>query len=559
MALVYRAIWSDSSQNVCELVQAYSSSWIKQKSNGALSAAQDGHSRAVVMRNGNQVDLEADVESATGTDSVPSAYRAILTETSHDGVRWQTTIRAWNEDLEGSDPLGWLWVDLEVVGDVNLQRLAPASPRLVRELLDAGTDPQAGPTPLASAPRWYRGAEAGTNLAETISDFDRVLPIVVFVEDGDRFAAIRQGTYSFADVVSRAARQVAGIAATAVVDTEAAKSLTEALGEDHGVWNGAFRIYLKDVDPATTNDGWRHRYVTADRYMGSRNLAAAIIANRLGLASAIARPPSSFNAAKALLKASHVQDGTDDADLLELAESEIDDLRIQLQEAEEDKLGQVVDYEVLLEEKNEIAKLADELKRRLDHALGQLRDLNAGDSYWETESQNVVPFEASNPSDAVRKAHEHLSDRLIIPEAALRDVEDLDSAVTAGAWGQRSWEAFRALHAYATDMANEPGTKDFWNWCKNSGNPLAWRATSSKLAMQESDSVSTRTKFYMARCLPVAKAIAPSGTIYMDSHIKIATGGGNLAPRIYFHVDQTAARVHVGFFGPHKYMPNTKT
>ncbi|MGO4202763.1 hypothetical protein AB4Z09_13625 [Rhodococcus sp. TAF43] len=34
---------------------------------------------------------------------------------------------------------------------------------------------------------------------------------------------------------------------------------------------------------------------------------------------------------------------------------------------------------------------------------------------------------------------------------------------------------------------------------------------------------------------------------------------GNLAPRIYFYVDNIATKVHFWFFGPHKHMPNTKT
>jgi hypothetical protein len=47
----------------------------------------------------------------------------------------------------------------------------------------------------------------------------------------------------------------------------------------------------------------------------------------------------------------------------------------------------------------------------------------------------------------------------------------------------------------------------------------------------------------------------------MLAHLKIAEGGGPLAPRVYFHDDTRGptGRVHIGFIGPHKYMENTRT
>jgi hypothetical protein len=56
----------------------------------------------------------------------------------------------------------------------------------------------------------------------------------------------------------------------------------------------------------------------------------------------------------------------------------------------------------------------------------------------------------------------------------------------------------------------------------------------------------------------VATALDRSGSMIMTAHLKIAEGGGMLAPRIYFHDDTKGPtkRVHVGYFGPHRNVPN---
>jgi hypothetical protein len=58
--------------------------------------------------------------------------------------------------------------------------------------------------------------------------------------------------------------------------------------------------------------------------------------------------------------------------------------------------------------------------------------------------------------------------------------------------------------------------------------------------------------------LPVSRHIDPCGRKEMVAHLKIAQGGGPLAPRIYFYDDKAGptGKVHVGFIGPHENMPN---
>lgn len=46
------------------------------------------------------------------------------------------------------------------------------------------------------------------------------------------------------------------------------------------------------------------------------------------------------------------------------------------------------------------------------------------------------------------------------------------------------------------------------------------------------------------------------GTQVMEAHVKIAEGGGETIPRLYFAYDDDLGKVRVGFFGPHRLVPN---
>ena len=79
--------------------------------------------------------------------------------------------------------------------------------------------------------------------------------------------------------------------------------------------------------------------------------------------------------------------------------------------------------------------------------------------------------------------------------------------------------------------------------------------------MTESERVLNNSAQRAARYLPVDTAVSPAGRVEMLAHLKIAQGGGDNIPRIYFFDDTKGAtgKVHVGFFGPHRYMENSKS
>ena len=212
-------------------------------------------------------------------------------------------------------------------------------------------------------------------------------------------------------------------------------------------------------------------------------------------------------------------------------------------DASNELLGELqLKYENLLDEHEALQGDLADLQQRLDRARTALRELgfNGVDA----------PARANHSSEAVDLAREYLADHLVIHPDACVDLDLLDGAREARAWGQTTWEAFRALHAYGAALAAPNRySGDFWTWCEQSGDPRVWRATTKKPAMTESDTVRSNARLRAQRMLPVDRGVAPSGETEMLAHIKIAEGGGNLAPRVYFHVEEAAARVHVGYVG----------
>lgn len=569
MSLVYRAIWQDERDDLCASSYEEFKKWVeKDKVYGAFDVPDSGKVTATVRGFQTDVVCDVSVEQATSADGLTSVLRASLMESSSNGDRWTTTLRVWDVTEKGSAHReSYTWIDVAAVGDgVDLRSLSPAAPKLARSLLTTSVSPKVGTLPLSGDVHYFSGSEEGEQLADLVSDFDRTLPIVVFARDDLRFAAINGSAYEFPDFVQRAANQVAGIARIAIADQQAAQALTEALGESHGVWDGAFRVYLKELDPAARNDGWRHRYVTADRYMGYKSSAATIIGRMLGLNSVTRRPPESFDRAKKLLDDLR-RAGTDDMDqFIEYANAEVEkrdreliDLRERVNGLQQQLDHAIFDRHIALEEGADQIEKVELVSRRLQHALRRLADDGKTDDYYQSAAASVplTPSKASSTTDAIAKARQYLSDRLIIPPTAPRDVEILDSDESAGPWGQYTWQGFRALHTYVSLLSENPtDSTNFFLWCKNSGHPLVWPV--SKLAMKESKTVERNTKMSRDRTFAVDTEVDRSGSVYMDSHLKIQIGGGLHIPRVYFHIDPTNAKAHIGLVGPHYLVPNTR-
>lgn len=568
MSLLYRAIWSDSRDEVSEFGVAAFQSWVGGKSAGTLSVPDEGFVEGDIYVPPRPPGIpeqrfhgEARVQRASGSGDVTDAMTASFVEIKSDKTRWDTTLRTWTEVIDQGS-IGWLWVDVECVGPVELDRLAIAAPRLATDLIANGLSSHRGSTRLSIEPQLVSGSEQAEQLANTILDPRRDMPLVVFSSDASRNAKLRG--FSFEQITRAAARSLAGVSVVYVADSTACWHLTSRLGQDYAVWGGALRTYLPNVDTSAPGDNYRHRYVLADRYMGFKNLAAETISRALGPASGTRRPPESYKIAKALLRDARSDNNEQLATLLQDDVASLtrqnESLRDELNKAEERYFGLAIDLDEAVSERADLAATLEAAQRQVRLQSEILQRNGIEDTSWNTQPEDdPVPDRADNLSDAAIKAQLYLSDRLVLPDDALRDLENLDSTAESGAWGQTAWRGFRALHAYAEDQAAGVNRGSFWDWCATSKHPLAWPATPKKLSMTESETVENNTALRDARVLPISQDVTPDGKVYMPSHLKIATGGGNLAPRIYFHYDSNGAKVHIGFFGPHKYMPNTKT
>ncbi|HEX2145025.1 MAG TPA: hypothetical protein VHG10_11005 [Glycomyces sp.] len=168
------------------------------------------------------------------------------------------------------------------------------------------------------------------------------------------------------------------------------------------------------------------------------------------------------------------------------------------------------------------------------------------------------PWEAESLMDVVQRARKQLRN-LDLPYALDTDVSKLDVMYPRQRrrWTGRTWDALRALDAYAAARAEARFTGGFYDWCTR---PLPGAAviSSNMVSMKESDSVSGNPKFYRARIFRVPAEIDPSGRVYMPSHIKLQPVGSP-APRMHFLDDAGGAtgKIWIGYLGVH--LPNTRT
>ena len=228
-------------------------------------------------------------------------------------------------------------------------------------------------------------------------------------------------------------------------------------------------------------------------------------------------------------------------------QEELKQLRSRL--AEQEKRLRDADAQRLLAETAEADARSETDQLRVQLVAAHKGD-EAEDLAWP---QTVETFE-----EAVAAAKQHL-EHLVIPKAAERELESLDAAQGSENWAQKAWDGLRALNEYAENAEEFSG--GFWEWCEHGRPVYSWPATQKKLAMRESRTVMESRDLRAKRLFQISREVKGDGRVHMYAHLKVAEGGGDNIPRIYFHDDARGetGKVHVGFIGPHRLVPNTKT
>lgn len=536
MVLVYRTAWQDDRVDLIRDAALAFSHWADEKE---LGPGQELDLRALDVR-ARRAALDS-VHDATSYVFAPATgvlgLECRLVE-SQGAERWTTILRvSVNEETSEQ----WIGVDVDWTAADPFRSIYIAAPRLVRDLITSsrqqGGNPRISDVVLnADAEGIATAKDAKSRIVPLISAIDRRVPIVLFSHDEEEHDG-RTATRAH-----RAAEHLAGVALVYLLTPDAGEALDAAL-DDLSVWGGAARLYLPgSLDP------WRHRFLTR-QYVQKHDAAAAM---RFSLML------------KDFVPAIELPDqlgAIDPRSTLERTETEeLGETILQLQTVRSelrDALNKAKDYEDryywALDEQRGAQEEADGLRRQL-LVIQHERDTTIADSKeWDLLASPATIDEAIGWGE-VRLSHVEIH-----PDASI-DIEELDSALESETWAKSIWLGLRALNQYAKRPQDFSG--GFWEWCQHAaGSTLfAWPASNKKLAMYESETVKNDERLNHTRLFPVDPKIHPSGKIHMYAHLKIAEGGGQNIPRLYFHDDtrrpKGTGKIHVGFIGPHSEVPN---
>lgn len=523
MALLFRAIWKDDTPDLHEWAIERFESWVRGKHRGEWQVPTDG---AVVVDELPPSDVT--LQRASG--NAGSIQRAALHEDADD-ARWTTTLTTTKTE---SGP-GSIWVDVERVAEDPFGRFDIAAPRLVPDLIAHGVNPRRGPLLLTTRPTAVRPSEVDA-LVDLLCDPGRDLPVVVFTKRGDVSGD------EWVETVKRASEKLAASAAVRMLPPDAVDPFINAAGRDLAVWGGALRVYLPGFS-LDEGRAWRHRFVLPQRLIGPPSRPGILVNGMLSRFLASQRAPVEYAKLRVLLS--------------QKEELDLDEIENWLAE-KDDEIGRLADQVERLEiERDEYLSDFTDASEQLNILQRNYR-LTLAEVGQAATLDDAFPASADACSTAVDHARQWL-EGVVIPEGAIQDLDDLDQAMESTAWGETAWRALQALDAYAQTAGDFNG--GFWEWCSSSGDPMVWPASQKKLAMSESETVMNNQRLRDKRIFPIATVVDPSGSLLMQAHIKIAEGGGGLAPRIYFYDDTKGptGKVHVGYFGPHRNLPNTKT
>lgn len=559
MALIYRAIWSDSDHVALAVLDDEFARWCRSKS---IKRDQ------IPLRGVEQIGPR-EIEVRRADTEVGAVLRTRLTEPDPAGRIWRITATALSEP--GPDaPSYWIEVDCD---DPTGSPTPLAAPRLARQILDLGGSPCRGPVALSAVPQVILDGYAASRVAELVFDPDRDIPLVVFSPD------VRATPEVNHQRALSAAKRLAGIAAVHLLSPAAIESFNSEMPDGFRVYGGAVRHYLPGVRPDDDADSVRHRWYGPKMFNRTIERAGELVARRLAAIQQWPEEPESWSRLRPLISrptdAEVAVRAAGIAEQLSAPGPDVGGLQAELEEAinllvmaEADRDAQAMNAAAEIDRlRRQIAGLDAELTDAVDaqedlqaQVLAQAFMLRSALRGTDPRAPEVQADAGELPvpdgvDEAIELAQAHLG-LVVIPDAALRDIDVLDQNLKYKAWAGAIWQGLLALEHYAIAVSQGRSSGGFYNWCSQSGE---W--ATGKIAMGESETVENNARWKAARILPIDPAVGLGEKTYMGAHLKIQKGGETQIPRIYFHDDTGGAtgKVHVGFIGPHSLMPNKQT
>ena len=530
MSLIYRSMWQADATQLIETTHREFCDWVSEK-----------HPQLDIPEEGESKSHDADIRITEGSSEEAHIKRWELHEDNQDH-RWTTTLTAICE-LRVAE--GWLWIDLEYESQDYLNdRVDVHAPRLVRKLLEALPSSRHGPLQLR-ANEFALGPREMPHFMEQLEHPDRQLPMIVFSPDYSAGSSIS------IERAKLAAQRLAGVCQVHLLVPPGEDEFRDRLGRSLSVWDGACRIYMPKLE-IDSPDQRRHRYFLARNLGRHPRIAGREVLRHLSPLITRQRAPSSYVAHR------HILDRDYETQINELFKEwdrqiqQNEQLENQLRATEDSYMDALTEIEGLKVLQSQNHQNLREVWRSVDAAGAR----SSVEHYLHDESHEDDATEFELPescSEAAELARKHLHN-ISFPEEACVDLSRLDTATESSAWAKTAWRGFVALDTYAKSAVT--GTGGFYQWCASEES--SWSSSAKKLAMVESESVRQNQKLRKARELPIDRQVYPSGKIFMEAHLKVSEGGGQLAPRIYFYDDTSGKtrKIHVGFFGPHDHMPN---
>jgi hypothetical protein len=386
------------------------------------------------------------------------------------------------------------------------------------------------------------------DLVDLLLDPTRRLPVVVLTPMGET------GT-GLVDAGNLAFRLIGLAHVVQVRERQATFGLTDRLGQLLSVFGGALRLYWPGLQ--LDSSPWDHPLWLVPRIEAVENSDAGVakrLERQLAAVGVMRVRPDPLEAELREIK---------DADVLarlSRLQHELEGLLAAPQGPGEDWLAELQNaYDTVKGLEGQVTRLqreTEDLRRENDQMRRSFAVYSQAMDGEPSEPDVAIPNDATTSAEVVELARKHLKG-LVIPDSASVALAELDAATEARAWARSAWRGLRALDAYTADAENYNG---FWDWCERSGRSLV-AASNRELALSESEFVMKSRELREKRRFAVDSQVDTSGAILMFAHLKVSEGGGQNIPRIYFHDDTkgVTGKIHIGFFGPHRFVPNKST